>query len=220
MTSTGALTCCQNIRHSVSWTARPRRALRDHPAVRSNVAFAAAVETALSYGLSKSAQATRRAAWAQWIAFTDANDIRHGDFSDTTNALWMVFMANHPSGKSYSAATIRTYASAIKSVVLESGIMPASMPGRLSSQVAPASKLCTMAPWRALPLLASANYVRPAPPNDSCREGQLSREGLYFSLACEFFVHPRVKQLDRVGYALGRDECPHERGVDACPHKH
>ena len=44
-------------------------------------------------------------------------------------------MANHPSGKSYSAATIRTYASAIKSVVLESGIMPASMPGRLSSQV-------------------------------------------------------------------------------------
>ena len=47
----------------------------------------------------------------------------------------MVFMANHPSGKSYSAATIRTYASAIKSVVLESGIMPASMPGRLSSQV-------------------------------------------------------------------------------------
>ena len=33
-------------------------------------------------------------------------------------------MANHPSGKSYSAATIRTYASAIKSVVLESGIMP------------------------------------------------------------------------------------------------
>ena len=69
---------------------------------------------------------------AQWIAFTDANDIRHGDFSDTTNALWMVFMANHPSGKSYSAATIRTYASAIKSVVLESGIMPCQAGGTLT----------------------------------------------------------------------------------------
>ncbi len=48
---------------------------------------AAAVEAALSYGLSKSAQATRPAAWAQWIAFTDANDIRHGDFSGTATAL-------------------------------------------------------------------------------------------------------------------------------------
>ena len=67
-------------------SARPRRGPPGPPAVRANVAFAAAVETALSYGLSKSAQATRRAAWAQWIAFTDANDIRHGDFSDTTNA--------------------------------------------------------------------------------------------------------------------------------------
>jgi hypothetical protein len=29
--------------------------------------------------------------------------------------------------------------------------------------------------------------------------------------ARDLFVHPRVKQLDREGYALGRDECPHER---------
>jgi hypothetical protein len=80
----------------------------------------AAVDELLPAGLGSAARQSRSSGWKSWVSFAEPLGINLADFSDHNRALCQAHMYSHP-GHSYKPGTLKTYASAIRSVITESG---------------------------------------------------------------------------------------------------
>ena len=80
----------------------------------------AAVDELLPAGLGSAARQSRSSGWKSWVSFAEPLGINLADFSDHNRALWQAHMYSHP-GHSYKPGTLKTYASAIRSVITPRG---------------------------------------------------------------------------------------------------
>ena len=92
----------------------------------------AAVDELLPAGLGSAARQSRSSGWKSWVSFAEPLGINLADFSDHNRALWQP-MYSHP-GHSYKPGTLKTYASAIRSVITESGFPQPPGAGPMSRQ--------------------------------------------------------------------------------------
>ena len=97
--------------------------------------MSAAVDDLLQAGLGSAALQSRSSGWKSWTAFAQPRGIPLHDFSDHNRALWYAHMFAHP-GHQYKPGTLKTYASAIRSVITESGRPQSPPAGPLSQQMA------------------------------------------------------------------------------------
>ena len=93
----------------------------------------AAVDELLPAGLGSAARQSRSSGWKSWVSFAEPLGINLADFSDHNRALWQAHMYSHP-GHSYKPGTLKTYASAIRSVITESGFPQPPGAGPMSRQ--------------------------------------------------------------------------------------
>ena len=126
-----ALTSSQTSGAAVPSPGARGQSLRDHAAVRSS-SERGRRRTA---GLGSAALQSRSSGWKSWTAFAQPRGIPLHDFSDHNRALWYAHMFSHP-GHQYKPGTLKTYASAIRSVITESGRPQPSPTGPLSQQMA------------------------------------------------------------------------------------
>ena len=93
----------------------------------------AAIDELLPAGLGSAARQSRSSGWKSWVSFAEPLGIHLADFSDHNRALWQAHMYLHP-GHSYKPGTLKTYASAIRSVITESGFPQPPCAGPMSLQ--------------------------------------------------------------------------------------
>ena len=91
----------------------------------------AAIDELLPAGLGSAARQSRSSGWKSWVSFAEPLGIHLADFSN--RALWQAHMYSHP-GHSYKPGTLKTYASAIRSVITESGFPQPPCAGPMSLQ--------------------------------------------------------------------------------------